>query len=148
MKQAHDKAARPGIVSEARVRVRYAETDQMGVAYHGNYFVWFEVGRSQYCNDCGFSYRELEGQHGLYLIVADAHCRYKTSAKYEDELTITTFVKELTRRTIRFGYEIHRADSVKIATGETLHILINKENRPTTFPDGFLEMLRGETVNR
>jgi len=148
MKEAKDKSTQPGIISEARVRVRYAETDQMGVAYHGNYFVWFEVGRSQYCNDCGFSYRELEARHGLYLIVAEAHCRYKTSAKYEDELTIRTFVKELTRRTIRFGYEIVRADGVKVATGETLHILINKENRPTSFPAPFLELLRGDSMNR
>ena len=148
MNKEKHKTTRSGGVSESRVRVRYAETDQMGVAYHGNYFVWFEVGRSQYCNDCGFSYRELETQHGLYLIVADAHCRYQSSAKYEDELTVKTFVKELTKRTIRFGYEIHRADGVKVATGETLHILINKENRPTSFPDRFLSLLRGDSANR
>src|SRR5215475_1902283 len=113
----NNKISPPGIVSESRVRVRYAETDQMGVAYHGNYFVWFEVGRSQYCNDCGFSYRDLETRYGLYLIVADAHCRYKTSAKYEDELIIKTFIKELTRRTIRFGYEIKRIDGAQVAVG-------------------------------
>ena len=136
-----------GIVSQSRVRVRYAETDQMGVAYHGNYFVWFEVGRSQYCNDCGFSYRDLEGELGFYLIVAEAYCRYKNSARYEDELIITTRLKELTRRTMRFAYEIRRADGAAVATGETLHILINKDGRPSSMPEKFLGMLRGDLLS-
>lgn len=134
-----------GIVSHSRVRVRYAETDQMGVAYHGNYFIWFEVGRSRYCNDCGFSYRDLEGELGFYLIVAEASCRYKNSARYEDELTITTRLKALTRRTMRFTYEITRDDGAAIATGETLHILINKDGRPSSMPEKFLKMLRGDS---
>jgi acyl-CoA thioester hydrolase len=135
-----------GITSQSRVRVRYAETDQMGVAYHGNYFIWFEVGRSQYCNDCGFSYRDLEGELGYYLIVAEASCRYKNSARYEDELIITTQLKQLTRRTMRFSYEIKRDDGAVIATGETLHILINKAGRPSSMPEKFLAMLRGDHV--
>ena len=68
------------LVSESRLRVRYAETDQMGVAYYANYLVWFEVGRSQYCRDCGFSYRDMERESGLFMIVAEARCRYKTPA--------------------------------------------------------------------
>jgi acyl-CoA thioester hydrolase len=133
-----------GIVSESRVRVRYAETDQMGIAYHGNYFIWFEVGRSQYCNDCGFSYRDLERELGYFLIVAEASCRYKNSARYEDELIITTRMKELTRRTMRFSYEISREDGAAVASGETLHILINKDGRPSSMPEKFLKMLRGD----
>src|SRR6266498_2226338 len=87
------------LIAESRAKVRYAETDQMGVAYYANYFVWFEVGRSQYCNDCGFSYRDMELETGLFLIVAEARCRYKTPARYEDELIIRTRVTESTRRT-------------------------------------------------
>src|SRR3954451_11298118 len=88
------------LVSESRVRVRYAETDQMGVAYYANYLVWFEVGRSQFCNDCGFSYRDMERETGLYLIVAEANCRYRIPARYEDELIVRTTIDALTRRTV------------------------------------------------
>ena len=130
-------------IAESRVKVRYAETDQMGVAYYANYFVWFEVGRSQYCNDCGFSYRDMERETGLFLIVAEASCRYKNPARYEDELIIRTKVTESTRRTLRFSYEIERVDGASVATGETLHVLINKEGRPSSFPEKYLLHLKG-----
>jgi acyl-CoA thioester hydrolase len=129
-------------IAESRVKVRYAETDQMGVAYYANYFVWFEVGRSQYCNDCGFSYRDMERETGLFLIVAEASCRYKNPARYEDELIIRTGVTESTRRTLRFSYEISRTDGVAVATGETLHVLINADGRPSSFPEKYLVLLR------
>ena len=132
------------LISESRVRVRYAETDQMGVAYYANYLVWFEVGRSQYCHDCGFSYRDMERESGLFMIVAEARCRYKTPARYEDDLLIKTRAIEVTRRTLRFGYEIHREDGALLATGETLHVLINAEGRPSSFPDKYLALLKGE----
>jgi acyl-CoA thioester hydrolase len=130
--------------AESRVRVRYAETDQMGVAYYANYLVWFEVGRSQYCNDCGFSYREMERETELFLIVAEAHCRYRTPARYEDDLIIHTRVTEFTRRTIRFSYEIERADGASVAIGETLHVLINSKGRASSFPEKYLLLLGGE----
>jgi acyl-CoA thioester hydrolase len=142
-----NKPAREGNVSqriaESRVKVRYAETDQMGVAYYANYFVWFEVGRSQYCNDCGFSYRDMERETGLFLIVAEASCRYKNPARYEDELVIRTRVTESTRRTLRFSYEIERVDGAAVATGETLHVLINAEGRASSFPEKYLSLLKG-----
>src|ERR1044071_994813 len=131
-----------GLVAESRVKVRYAETDQMGVAYYANYLVWFEVGRSQYCNDCGFSYRDMERETKLFLIVAEASCRYKNPAKYEDELIIKTRVIESTRRTLKFKYQINRVDGEPVATGETLHVLINAEGRPSSFPQKYLSMLR------
>ncbi len=131
-----------GLIADARVKVRYAETDQMGVAYYANYLVWFEVGRSQYCRDCGFSYRDMERETGLFMIVAEARCRYKTPARYEDDLIIRTRATELTRRTLRFGYEIWRDDEL-LATGETLHVLINRQGRPSSFPDQYLALLRG-----
>ena len=129
-------------IAESRVRVRYAETDQMGVAYYANYFVWFEVGRSQYCNDCGFSYRDMERETGLFLIVAEASCRYKNPARYEDELIIRTRVTESTRRTLRFSYEIERGDGAAVAIGETLHVLINADGRPSSFPEKYLVPLK------
>jgi acyl-CoA thioester hydrolase len=139
-----DKSMVGGLVAESRVKVRYAETDQMGVAYYANYLIWFEVGRSQYCNDCGFSYRDMERESKLFMIVAEARCRYKTPARYEDELIIQTRVTQVTRRTLRFAYEIDRADGVLLATGETLHVLINSEGRPSSFPDKYMTLLRGE----
>jgi acyl-CoA thioester hydrolase len=134
------------LVSESIVKVRYAETDQMGVAYYANYLVWFEVGRSQFCNDCGFSYRDMERETGLYLIVAEARCRYKTPARYEDELVVRTSIIELTRRTVRFGYEIRRKDGEEMARGDTLHVLINGDGRPSSFPSQYLSMLRSHTT--
>jgi acyl-CoA thioester hydrolase len=145
MKKDLSKSKFAGLTSQARVRVRYAETDQMGVSYYANYFVWFEVGRNQYCNDCGFSYRDMEKETGLYLIVAEANCRYKIPAKYEDELIISTRVTELSRRTLRFSYEIERMDGAKIATGETLHVLINQQGRPSSLSEKYLTLLRGDS---
>jgi acyl-CoA thioester hydrolase len=142
MKKTKRETVVSNLIAESRVRVRYAETDQMGVAYYANYFVWFEVGRSQYCNDCGFSYRDMERETTLYLIVAEASCRYKTPARYEDELIIRTAVTESTRRTLRFSYAIERADGEPVAIGETLHVLINAEGRPSTFPEKYLSLLR------
>jgi acyl-CoA thioester hydrolase len=142
MKRTRNDRNAPGIQSEARVRVRYAETDQMGVSYYANYFIWFEVGRSQYCIDCGFSYRDMEEETGLYLIVAEASCRYKIPARYEDDLVIRTRISEITRRTIRFAYEIHRLDGAAVASGETLHVLINKAGRPSSMPEKYHSLLR------
>src|SRR5881392_776667 len=135
----HDSSSQ---TAESRVKVRYAKTDQMGVVYYANYFIWFEVGRSQYCNDRGFSYRDMERETGLFLIVAEASCRYRTPARYEDELIIRTRVTELTRRTLRFNYEIERLDKAPVAVGETLHVLINAEGRPSSLPEKYLSLLR------
>jgi len=114
----------------------------MGVAYYANYLVWFEVGRSQFCLDCGFSYRDMERETGLYLIVAEAYCRYLAPARYEDDLTITTSVSELTRRTLRFSYEITRdQDAARVAWGETLHVLMTPGGRPASLPEKYRELL-------
>jgi acyl-CoA thioester hydrolase len=145
MESAEDKRVRSqgdGFLSESNVKVRYAETDQMGVAYYANYLVWFEVGRSQYCNDRGFSYRDMERETGLYMMVAEASCRYVSAARYEDELVVKTRVTEITRRTVRFGYQIDRiVDGTKIATGETLHVLTTPDGRLASFPDKYRQLL-------
>jgi acyl-CoA thioester hydrolase len=142
MKKVSSRAELEGLTSVARVRVRYAETDQMGVSYYANYFIWFEVGRNQHCLECGFSYRDMEKETGLFLIVADARCRYLAPARYEDELLIKTRIQELTRRTIHFLYEIERPDGEKVASGETLHVLINQQGRPSSLPEKYLSLLR------
>jgi len=142
MKKKKPEGATSTQVASSRVRVRYAETDQMGVAYYANYFIWFEVGRSQYCNDCGFSYRDMERETGLFLIVAEASCRYTNPARYEDELIIRTQVTESTRRTLRFSYEIERSNGDPVAIGETLHVLVNADGRPSSFPQKYFTLLK------
>ena len=114
----------------------------MGVAYYANYFVWFEVGRSQYCNDCGFSYRDMEENEDAFLVVAESYCRYKAPAYYDDELLVRTHITELRRRSLRFGYEIVRVlDGAIIAEGETGHVVTDSSGRVRSFPDGYAQRL-------
>ena len=94
----------------ARVRVRYAETDQMGVAYHGDYFAWFEVGRTDLLRTLGFTYRELERQ-GVRLPVIETHVRYLQPAYYDDELEIHTRLTRMSGARLAFSYEVHRVGS-------------------------------------
>ena len=94
---------------EARLRVRYAETDQMGVAYYANYLIWMEVGRVEYCKALGFRYRDMETDDGILLAVVEARCRYLHPAHYDDEVIVKTWIEEATRRMVRFGYEMSEA---------------------------------------
>ena len=124
--------------ADATIRVRYAETDQMGVVYHGNYFTWFEVGRVELCRQLGFEYKRMETEDDSMIVVAEAQCRYKRPAKFDDLLTVRTRVIESQRRTIRFGYEILRQDSGElIATGETLHVICDRLGRPKSLPEKY-----------
>lgn len=134
-----------GIVfTDYRVRVRYAETDQMGVAYHANYFVWFEVGRSEFCRQRGFSYQEMERETERFLIVAEAYCRFMTPLYYDREVTVRTFLQELRRRAVRFSYQLLDTESgVICATGETLHIVVDSRGKPKSFPGRFRKLLGG-----
>ena len=123
---------------ETSVRVRYAETDRMGVVYHANYLIWFEIGRTEYCRARGFSYREMEETGSAYLVVAESYCRYKAPARYDDELIIRTHITELRRRSVRFGYEILRlSDGVVIAEGETGHVVTDTTGRVISLPDSY-----------
>lgn len=123
---------------ESAVRVRYAETDQMGVVHHANYFVWFEIGRSEFCRARGFSYRDMEKNDRAFLVVAEGYCRYKAPAYYDDELLIRTHITELRRRSVRFGYEIIRlSDGVTIAEGETGHVVTDTNGRVITMPAAY-----------
>ncbi len=123
-------------------RVRYAETDQMGVVYYANYFVWFEVGRTDLCRQRGFAYRDMEKEDGLCIIVAEARCRYKAPARYDDEIEVRTRLKEIRRRVLVFAYEIRRrADDELLAEGETVHVVVDMAGRPRALPDKYHELL-------
>jgi acyl-CoA thioester hydrolase len=123
---------------DTTVRVRYAETDQMGVVYYGNYFTWFEIGRVELCRQLGFEYKRMEIEDDSYIVVVESSCRYRRPAKFDDLLRVRTRVSEAQRRTIRFAYEIHR-DATKdlIATGETLHVICDHLGRPKSLPDKY-----------
>lgn len=125
-------------VVETTVRVRYAETDQMGVAYYANFFVWMEMGRTEYCRACGFTYREMEECDGAYIIVAEAHCQYKAPARYDDLLLIRTRLVESRSRVVTFYYEILNQETGQLlATGETTHVVTDKNGRPRTLPERY-----------
>lgn len=127
---------------EALLRVRYAETDKMGVVYHANYLIWFEIGRTEFCRARGFSYRDMEESENAFLVVAESYCRYKAPAYYDDVLAVRTHITELRRRSLRFGYEIVReSDGVVIAEGETGHVVTDANGRVRSFPQGFAELL-------
>ncbi len=121
---------------ETEIRVRYAETDQMGIVHHANFLIWFETGRSELCRAKGFSYKEMEEQDGALMVVAESYCRYKSPAYYEDVLTIRTKVIEIRSRSLRFFYEIYRAsDELLIAEGETLHVVTDKSKKVKSLPE-------------
>ena len=116
--------------SDTTVRVRYAETDQMGLVYYANYYIYFEIGRVEYMRRLGVAYKEMEIQDDSFIIVAESSCRYRHPARYDDLLCIRTRVAEVRRRTIRFYYEIvNSANGVLLATGETLHVVCDKIGR-------------------
>ena len=131
---------------ETLLRVRYSETDKMGVVYHANYLIWFEIGRTEFCRARGFSYRDMEENDNAFLVVAESYCRYKAPAHYDDELIVRTQITELRRRSLRFGYEIVRlSDGMIIAEGETGHVVTDVNGRVRSFPEGYTQLLKGVT---
>jgi acyl-CoA thioester hydrolase len=125
-------------VSETLARVRYKETDQMGIVYHGNYFTFFEIGRVEYMRERGIAYKQMESEDDSFIVVAEARCRYIRPARYDDLLRIRTRVSEARRRSISFAYEILRDDNAELlATGETVHIICNREGRPKSLPEKY-----------
>ncbi len=131
------------VVNETRIRVRYAETDQMGVVYHANHFIWFEVGRVEFLRQLGFSYKDMEEQDDCFIAVVDARCRYKAPALYDDEVIVRTRLKNIRESVIHFGYELLRAsDSAVLAEGETTHIVADSQMRKTALPEKYLKVFR------
>jgi acyl-CoA thioester hydrolase len=120
---------------ETRLRVRYAETDQMGVVYYANYLVWMEVGRVEYCKAFDFNYKVMEEEDGVLLAVAEAHCRYAFPSRFDDEVIVRTWVSEANTRMVTFSYEMRLAEGDrKLASGETKHIFCNRELKPCRMP--------------
>ncbi len=120
---------------ETRVRVRYAETDQMGVVYYGNYLTYFEVGRVEWCRAHGFNYRDMEREDGALLVVAEARCRYRAPARYDDLLAIRTSIKNARTSVVSFSYEVLNADTGQLlATGETVHFITGPDFQPRALP--------------
>ena len=127
--------AAAGRTTTSTVRVRYAETDKMGVVYYANYLVWFEVGRTDWLRETGWSYRDMEVD-GLALPVIQAHCEYRQSAKYDDEIDVRTTASKASAVRIQFDYEVvRRADGAVIATGHTVHATIDRQGRPVRPPE-------------
>ncbi|MFZ0464798.1 MAG: thioesterase family protein [Candidatus Acidiferrales bacterium] len=125
-------------ISETTVRVRYAETDQMGVVYYANFFVWFEVARVELMRQMGFSYKQMEFEDDSFVVVAKASCTYKRPARFDDVIRICTRVTEARRRTITFSYEvINDATRELVATGETLHVICGHDGRPKSLPEKY-----------
>jgi acyl-CoA thioester hydrolase len=131
------------VVCETRVRVRYAETDQMGVVYHSNHFIWFEVGRVELLRQLGFTYKDMEQKDGCQIAVVEARCRYKAPAKYDEEVVIRTHLKNVRESLVHFGYELLRADDgMLLAEGETTHIVIDKKMNIRPMPEKYLRTFR------
>jgi acyl-CoA thioester hydrolase len=130
---------------ETEIRVRYAETDKMGIVHHSNYLIWFEAGRSDLCRARGFSYKEMEENDDALMVVAETYVRYKSPAYYEDLLNVRTRVAEIRSRSIRFIYEIVRnSDETLIAEGETLHLVTDSSKRVKQIPESYRQKLMSE----
>jgi acyl-CoA thioester hydrolase len=126
--------------SEVRFRVRYAETDQMGVVYHANYLVWMEMARTELCRLRGVRYRDIEREDGLLLAVAEAQCRYHSPARYDEEIVAWAWLKAAHPRMVTFAYEINDAASGKrLASGETKHLFV-RDGKPVKVPEKYFEL--------
>jgi acyl-CoA thioester hydrolase len=130
-------------VNETRLRVRYAETDQMGVVYHANHFVWFEIGRVELLRQLGFSYRDMESKDGRFIAVAEAKCRYRAPVHYDEEVVVRTELLNVRDSVIHFRYELRRADdSGLLAEGETIHIVTDASMKIAALPEKYLKAFR------
>jgi acyl-CoA thioester hydrolase len=137
------------VVNETRIRVRYAETDQMGVVYHANHFIWFEVGRVELLRQLGFSYRDMELKDDCFIAVVDARCRYKAPVHYDDEVVIRTFLRSVRDKVIHFGYELLNVKSDHLlAEGETTHIVANAQMKPRKLPEKYMTVFRSALGTR
>jgi len=129
------------------VRVRYAETDQMGVVYYANYLVWFEIGRVEVLRALGLSYRQLEVEHGCILPVAEARCRYRSSARYDDVVVIEARPSLLRGAVLKFSYRIFRdagegKEREFLAEGETVHVVCDRDMKRKRLPVEYEAALR------
>jgi acyl-CoA thioester hydrolase len=123
---------------DTRLRVRYAETDQMGVVYYANYLIWMEVGRVEFCRTQGIRYRDMEDADGILLVVAEANCRYLAPARYDEEVRIRTALAAANPRMIRFDYELFdQTTGTRLARGFTKHMFCGRDVHPTKLPQKY-----------
>ena len=128
---------------DATVRVRYAETDQMGVVYHANYLVWFEVGRVELMRALGFEYKLMESEDDCFIVVAEVNCRYLSPARYDELLRVRTRISEAGNRIVRYSYELLRdSDDRILATGATTHVICGRDGKPKLLPQKYQEKFR------
>jgi acyl-CoA thioester hydrolase len=133
--------------SVTTLRVRYAETDQMGVAYYANYFIWCEIGRVEWLRQLGFNYKQMEVEHNCHLPVVEASCRYKSPARYDDEIVIETRVAALRRSVIKFAYRLlstrdGSAEPVLLAEAETVHVVVDRSMQKSVMPEPYFSVIR------
>ena len=130
-------------LNETRLRVRYAETDQMGVVYHSNHLVWFEIGRVELMRQMGFSYRDLEREDARFIAVAEVTCRYRAPVYYDEEIVVRTRLKKVRDSVIIFSYELARAENGDLlAEGETTHIVTDSDMKIAALPEKYLKAFR------
>ncbi len=130
------------VVGETRVRVRYAETDQMGVVYYANYLVWFEVGRAELMRERGLDYRQMEIEEGCLMAVVEATARYKAPARYDEELIVETTVTGVRGPVVRFSYQVLRADDrTLLCEGETVHVVVGRDMKRCPMPRKYAALL-------
>ena len=136
------------VSGETKLRVRYAETDKMGVVYHSNFLIWFEVGRVELLRQLGFQYSEMEKQYNCHLPVVDLRIRYKAPAQYDDEIVVRTGLKRMSASLLHFSYEIFReGDGMLLATGETMHIVVDNKLVRTSLPEKYLKAFKERKQN-
>jgi acyl-CoA thioester hydrolase len=133
--------------SEARVRVRYAETDQMGVVYHSNYLIWFEVGRVEFIRQLGLDYKQME-EEGCGISVVDVHVRYRAPARYDDELVIETRLMAARGPVIKFEYRVLRViDGLLLCEGQTVHVCVGKDMKKMCLPPKYAERFAAHLIS-
>ena len=131
------------LINDTKIRVRYAETDQMGVVYHSNYFIWFEVGRVELLRQLGFTYKEMERDDQCFIAVVDARCRFRAPARYDDEISVRTYLKNVRESLIHFAYEaVRESDGTLLAEGETTHIVTDANLNKRPLPEKYLEAFK------
>lgn len=127
-------------VVETELRVRYSETDRMGIVYHGHYIAWFEIGRTEYCRAAGIPYRALEDA-GLLILVTGVECKYRRSARYDDRVFVRSRLTEIGTRGLAFGYDVFDENGTRLAEGATRHVFADRAGRPTRAPKEVVEAL-------
>jgi acyl-CoA thioester hydrolase len=134
------------LISRTKLRVRYAETDQMGVVYYANYFVWCEIGRVEFFRQLGYDYKQMELEDDCHLPVVEAKCRYRSPARYDEEILVETRVTALRGPVLKFGYRLLRVDAEGervLADAETVHVSVDKQMQKRNLPERYTEAIRG-----